>query len=268
METKFIVLEPASNLRTLGRAALRGNWQNAIIAMFIYMLFMDLAGTMIDSIFGTTYTIAPGVDISTTYSGLFNLALSGAFGVGVATYFIRMFRHQEVRLPNLFAGFEQFGKAFVLGLLIWIFTLLWTLLFIVPGIIAYFRYSQAYFIMQDRPELSAMDCIRESKRLMTGNKAKFFSMWISFIGWAALAMAPVMVYSIWISVAMITAVLASPTAVLPDIPYGPMEYLVIFVLSLGYTAVLSYYYSTCAAFYELLTGNMSGKVFAPHESTY
>jgi len=261
MNQKFIVLEPAFNLRILGRTALKGNWQNAVLAMLIYMFFTGFVGIMIDALFGTTYTIAPGVEFSTTYSGLFNLAISGAFGVGVATYILRLFRHQETNLGNIFSGFERFGKAFVLGLLIWIFTLLWTLLFIVPGIIAYFRYSQSYFIMHDHPDWSAMDCIRESKRLMAGNKAKLFTTTLSFIGWAALAMLPVIFYSVWYTMAFVTEILATG-GTYTSTPFGPVEYIIIFVLSLGYTGVMAYYYATCAAFYELLTGHMNGKVFS------
>jgi uncharacterized membrane protein len=226
------------------------------------LIFMDFAGSMIDAVFGATYTLAPGVEYTTTYSGLFRLLISGAFGVGVATYIIRLFRHQETRLSNLFAGFEQFGKAFVLGLLITIFTLLWALLFIVPGIIAIFRYSQAYFIMQDHPELSAMDCIRESIRLMDGNKAKLFSTTISFIGWALLSMLPVIIYAIWLVSSILSAFLLSGSTSMPIYNLGPMEAILAFVLSMGYSAVLAYYYATRAAFYELLTGHMSGQVFA------
>lgn len=261
METKLIVLEPAYNLRALGRAALRGNWQKAIFAMLILMALLDLVGSIIDALLSTTYTLAPGMDFSITFSWIYQLAILGAMNVGMAVFFIKLFRHQETKIGNVFAGFEYFGKAFTLGLLIEIFVILWSLLFIVPGIIAYMRYSQAYYIMQDRPELSAMDCIRESKRMMVGNKMKYFSMTLSFIGWAVLALTPVIIYEIGVSISQLSSYIVSESSIMPDVSFGPIDYIIITVLSMGLSIVGAYNNATCAAFYELLNGNLSGKVF-------
>jgi uncharacterized membrane protein len=255
MDNKMIVLEPASNLRARGRATLTGYWQNAIIAMLIYMLFMDLAGSLIDSMMGDSYML----------SSLFKLAVSGPFGVGVATYFLQLFRHQEAQISHVFSGFENFGKTFVLGLLIGIFTFLWTLLLIVPGVIAYFRYSQAYFIMCDHPEYSAMECINESKRMMDGNKGKLFVTTLSFIGWAILALLPSMFYAGWVSIDSISQYTAVSSTFVPSVVYSAFDYIAMFVLALAYTAVLAYYKATCVSFYELLKGNISGQVFIPEK---
>ena len=67
---------------------------------------------------------------------------------------------------------------------------LWSLLFIIPGIIAVLRYSQAFFILAEDPSKGIMACINESKYYMNGNKGKFFCLSLSFIGWAILAMVP------------------------------------------------------------------------------
>ncbi len=262
METNVIVLEPASNLRGLGRAALRGNWQNAILAMFLAMLLYDVAGTIIDALLGTTYTLAPGVELPSSYGWLYQLAMVGAINVGMVAFVIRMFRHQDVRIANIFTGFEHFGKSFVLGLLLTIFVTLWALLLVVPGIIAYFRYSQAYFIMQDRPELSAMDCIRESKRMMIGNKAKLFTTTLSFIGWALLSQTPAILYGVWYGLSQATEAILSGASTIPSIDFGAFDTIIISILSLGGAVVQAYYNITCAAFYELLNGHLNGKVFA------
>ena len=57
------------------------------------------------------------------------------------------------------------------------------MLFVVPGIILAYAYSQAIFIMFDNPHLSALGCLRESRRLMRGSKMRLFRLEISFIGW-------------------------------------------------------------------------------------
>ena len=73
------------------------------------------------------------------------------------------------RASQLFSKLRFFGKALWLGILEAFFTFLWMLLFIVPGIIAIYRYRMALYVMIDHPELGPLDCLRESKRLMTGH---------------------------------------------------------------------------------------------------
>ena len=91
----------------------------------------------------------------------------------------------------MFYGFERFGKAIGLFLVMVLFIILWGILLIVPGFIAAFRYSQAFVIMIDHPEYGIMQCIAESKRIMTGNKMKLFCLQLSFLGWVILSNIPV-----------------------------------------------------------------------------
>jgi uncharacterized membrane protein len=251
MNQNLIVLEPAANIRARGRAALNGNWQQAMIAMLLYFVFISLIPSLIDSLLGWTTMGPGGVPITSSPSWLYLLLVSGPFTLGLVAYFVGLFRNQETDTKTIFNGFDQFGKAFVLSLLMGIFIFLWVLLFIIPGIIAVFRYSQAFYIMRDHPEFSAMDCIRESKRMMTGNKAKLFTLTLSFIGWAILAALPSGIY---------TGLFVG----LYEIP-NLFDNLMIFVLSAGYLWVGAYYYTTLVAFYELLKGNITGQVFIPNQ---
>ena len=77
-----------------------------------------------------------------------------------------------------------------------LFVMLWSCLFVVPGIVAAYRYSLAVYIMIDHPELSAMDCIRESKRMTYGYKAQLFKLDLSFILWLLLSSLPVVGYAV------------------------------------------------------------------------
>ncbi len=251
MNQNLIVLEPAANIRARGRAALNGNWQQAILAMLLYFVFISLIPSLIDSLLGWSYIAPGGVTVTNSPSWLYLLLVSGPFSLGLVAFFVGLFRNQETQVNRIFDGFNRFGKAFVLSLLMGIFIVLWTLLFIIPGIIAAFRYSQSFYIMHDNPELSAMDCLRESKRIMAGNKAKLFILALSFIGWAILAVLPGAIYSgIFVD--------------LNEIP-SLFENLMIFVLGAGYLWVGAYFYTTTVAFYELLKGNISGQVFIPEQ---
>ena len=66
----------------------------------------------------------------------------------------------------------------------------WSLLLVVPGIIAAYRYAMADYILYRHPEMGVMEVLRESKERMQGRKGRLFCLQISFIGWMLLTMAP------------------------------------------------------------------------------
>jgi uncharacterized membrane protein len=77
----------------------------------------------------------------------------------------------------------MFWKGFVMQFMTGLFIFLWTLLFIIPGIIAAYRYSMTSYILLENPDMPVMDAIRRSKEMMDGNKGRLFCLDISFIGW-------------------------------------------------------------------------------------
>ena len=91
------------------------------------------------------------------------------------------------KIETLFSRFPYFGNALLLRILMALKILAWTLLFVIPGIVAAYRYSMAPYIMAENPDMSAMDAIEESKRLMVDKKWRLFCLQISFIGWWILA---------------------------------------------------------------------------------
>ena len=64
-----------------------------------------------------------------------------------------------------------------------LFTALWSLLFVIPGIIASYRYRMAVYLYLDDPDKGILDCIRESKEMMIGHKFELFVLDLSFILW-------------------------------------------------------------------------------------
>ena len=105
---------------------------------------------------------------------------------GFSKYCLKTTRSGGGDLKTLFEGFNQFGKVFLLNLAIGFFTFLWSLLFIIPGIVAAYRYSQAFYVLIDNPEMGVLECISKSKELMRGNKLDLFLLQLSFIGWTFL----------------------------------------------------------------------------------
>ena len=99
---------------------------------------------------------------------------------------VKVFKHEETGVGELFGYFSLFLKIFGLSLWISLFVWLWSLLCFIPGIIAGLRYSQAFFILAENPEKGIRQCVNESKVLMSGRLWEFFVLQLSFIPWLIL----------------------------------------------------------------------------------
>ncbi len=131
--------------------------------------------------------LLPLASIASVYA-LATFIVGGAVELGYNLYALEFYRRPETpKFETLFARFSIFSRALWLRVLIWIKTLLWSLLFIVPGIIAAYRYAMAPFVLADRPGLTASEALEHSRQLMRGNKWHLFCLDLSFIGWGLLA---------------------------------------------------------------------------------
>jgi uncharacterized membrane protein len=124
--------------------------------------------------------------------------ISGPFSLGMAFFTLSISRNDNPKIEQLFLGFEHFGKAFLAYLITTIFVLLLSLLLIIPGIIASISYSMTYFIIADDPSISAMDAINKSKKMMDGNKLKFFYLGLRFFGLALLCILTLGIGFFWL----------------------------------------------------------------------
>ena len=97
------------------------------------------------------------------------------------------------------------GGNIITGILHQLFISLWTMLFIIPGIVKGFSYALTYYVKCDNPEMSANEAITESRRLMDGNKMRLFLLQLSFIGWIFLGAITFGVGTLWVSAYMETA---------------------------------------------------------------
>lgn len=115
-------------------------------------------------------------------------------GAGFIIFLLNSIRGTEPSIGNLLDGFAHFGKIIWLNILMFIFVWLWSILLVIPGIIAAYRYSMAIYILIDNPQMSALDCIRESKRMTSGYKGQLFMLELSFFGWVLLTTLPYVGY--------------------------------------------------------------------------
>ena len=83
-------------------------------------------------------------------------------------------------------GFGDYGHVFGTLFLRDLFLWLWSLLFVIPGIIKSYSYRMVPYILAEHPELSANEVITRSRKMMNGNKWQAFKLDLSFIGWILL----------------------------------------------------------------------------------
>ena len=168
----------AKDYRQAAWQKLSGNWGTAVLGYLIYGLIIAAAGT----------TFVGGV------------ILVGPMAFGLAAFFLWFARRQTPQIETLFSGFSYcFVNSMLAGILMSIFTFLWSLLLFIPGIVKAYSYSMTMYVLADHPEMSATDAIAESQRIMQGNKWRLFCLDLSFIGWLFLCALTLGILTLWIA---------------------------------------------------------------------
>ena len=119
--------------------------------------------------------------------GLVSFIIGGTVELGYAKFLLKQHDHRELQFSDLFSQFERFGTGFAQQFLRILYVTLWTLLFIIPGIVKGFSYAMTPFILEDHPEMTASEAIKASMKLMDGHKMDLFILSLTFIGWQLLA---------------------------------------------------------------------------------
>lgn len=199
-------MKVAKDYRQFAYEKLRGNWLNAVIVGFIATLLggnvfgsgansnLSFNQTEQDNILEFLNAVAPDMikwvvailgvlaGLSFIYILLF-MFVGGCIRIGNAKFQLDLVENRTVEIRTLFSEFHRFKTGFGLNFLTTLYTFLWTLLFIIPGFIATFKYAMAPFVLAENPEMTASEAITASKELMKGNKFRLFCLSFSFIGW-------------------------------------------------------------------------------------
>ncbi|HAL19013.1 MAG TPA: hypothetical protein DCO86_05295 [Spirochaetaceae bacterium] len=136
--------------------------------------------------------------VAGTLGGIGSLVLSGPFALGFSGCCLLCARGGQIKVEDLFDGFKSFLKSFLLNLVNGIFIALWSLLLIVPGIIAALNYSMSFYILRDDPEIGANDARKKSIEMMRGRKWQLFCLKFSFIGWWLLCILTFGILVFWV----------------------------------------------------------------------
>lgn len=208
-------------------AALKGNWSPAVLATVVYFLVTMLIvspsevpllnGTLTDiSAMAVSGDIAGMMDAYssvtswTSLGSLLQIFVYSVLSLGIMNAFLKLLREGDDRLTsNMFQiAFKNYWHKVWGVFLMHLFTFLWTLLFIIPGIVKAFSYAMTPYILDERPELSAGEAIDHSRAMMKGHKFDLFWLYLSFIGWGILCIFTLGIGLLWLVPYMQTAVAA------------------------------------------------------------
>ena len=128
-----------------------------------------------------------------------SIIVTPAFSISIIRVYQELARNgKKPEAKDAFAGFDDFWTGFKALFLVGLFTFLWSLLFIIPGIIKSFSYSQTMMIVAENKGIGAREAINRSKAMMDGRKMDYFVLGLSFIGWGLLCCITLGIASIWV----------------------------------------------------------------------
>lgn len=157
--------------------------------MFLITLVMALASAAATFLLGLIPVV--GELIAT-------IVVTPAFALSTIQIFLSVTAGNKPEVKDAFGGFSDFWAAFKVTFLTGLYTFLWSLLFVIPGIIKAFSYSMAMYVLAENKGMSARECIKASKAMTDGHKWELFVLDLSFFGWALLVTITFGIASIWV----------------------------------------------------------------------
>ena len=189
----------SSELRAMARRNLEGTWGISVgVALVAALLGGLIVGTgsninfnfnedtvrNLPPIFWTV--LLPLVSLAGLL-GIVSFILGGTVELGYAKFLLKQYDRKELQFSDLFSQFERFGTGFAQKFLRTLYTCLWALLLVIPGIVKGLSYAMTPFILEEHPEMTASEAIKASMKLMDGHKMDLFILGLTFIGWEILA---------------------------------------------------------------------------------
>ena len=224
-------MKNASDFRALAREALKGKWTIALLVGVVASILggvgssssnvnwnVDVSGLkpMLTlgigdyTIFSSTTGLNPSIKaflaggaivigLIALVFAVFYYVLGSFVGVGYAKFNLEVMDHKEASFEPLFSYAADWKRTAVAKFLKGLYTLLWGLLLVIPGIIASYSYAMTEYILAEHPELTASEAIARSKDMMKGNRFRLFCLEFSFIGWTLLSALTLGIGHLWLT---------------------------------------------------------------------
>ena len=233
-------------IKKISRQMFRGQWAACFLAVFIQWALVQIPQILV---FYLTKS-----QVASTLLDIYTVVITGPMTLGLAVHFLDTFRRQQEPMLGSFArGASDFLSGVLLFLVSGILIFLWSLLFLVPGILAAIRYSQAFHILGEEPGLNPLECIRKSKMMMQQNMGKFFLLELSFLPWYILAAVPT---ALALSARMDISGAYTVEELLRISELAAMDP-VITVLKILPLIVMVFLHAANACFFDLASGNLA-----------
>ena len=220
----------AADFRSVARAKLSGRWTTAVLAGLVASLLGGVASSGVEislitkngdtnlnfesaaqqvyssgtgwneQLPGFVIGVASVIIVVALVMAAVYLVLGSIVGVGYSKFNLDLVDHQkEPEIGTLFGNFKHWKTIIAANLLKGLYIFLWSLLFILPGILALLSYSMTSYILAEHPELTASEALRQSKQMMTGNRRRLFWLQLSFFGWEILSALTLGIGSLWLT---------------------------------------------------------------------
>ena len=218
----------AADFRQIARDALSGKWLIAVLVGLVAMLLggtgsdgpkvnlnIDASGAHANFEFAgqTIFSTGDGLNseigafligsaiyitIAAIVMAVVYFVLGSIISVGYARFNLDLVDRGEPGFETLFGYFSYWKTTAIARLLQSVYVLLWSLLFVIPGVIATYSYAMTEFILAEHPELTASEAIARSKEMMSGNRWRLFCLHFSFIGWDILSSLTLGIGNLWL----------------------------------------------------------------------
>ena len=185
------------SLRAHARQQLKGAWGKIVLAFFLYVTMLSTLQFVFYD-FGLLFYNPLHDPVLYIIANIAAYGTMGAFSLGFAGLYLKKARGQAISVKNIFGGFKRFIPSFLAMFFLVLFTALWGLLLVIPGIIKLLGYFMVFFIMHDNPGMGPLKALKKSRIMMKGYKGKFFMLNLSFIGWFVLGALTLGIGYLWI----------------------------------------------------------------------
>lgn len=208
-------MEPMDHkqLRMRGLSAVKTNWGLAIGAALMAFLLAGIGSSFIPEFkfnwteelsrsYNWQYADHSNVTVSFNPAdvlGLVHLIIGGVIQLGYCKFLLKQHDGRNPEFNDVFSEFDRFGDGFAQHILRTLYVFLWSLLFIIPGIMKSFSYAMTPYIMAENPGMKAKEAIARSEEMMDGYKADLFMLHLTFIGWDLLAALTLNIGYLWLN---------------------------------------------------------------------
>ena len=182
-------MKSRQEIKAIGKEKFKANYWPCVLAVLLVIIVLGVISGIGN--IGATGSMADGDYQPGPLSGVMSivsLIVTGPLSIGLCAFFVQ----NVYGNTSLTAAYpitsckERFGRKVGGYLWMYLFTVLWSLLLIIPGIIKSFSYSQTLYILSDCPNVKARDALKLSMRIMSGHKWELFVFYLSYIGWGIL----------------------------------------------------------------------------------